>query len=125
MISHLQQGPGRGSYIGGKIVHNQRVERLWRDVFYGVIGLYYELFYYLEEIGELCVNNENHIWALHYTFVPRINHALKSFADGWNSHPLSSEGNRSPEQLWILGINTQEEELNNDEVSVNLNPKQK
>ena len=78
MISHLQQGPGRGSYIGGKIVHNQRVERLWRDVFYGVTGLYYELFHYLEEIGELCVNNENHIWALQYTFVPRINHALKS-----------------------------------------------
>ena len=125
MISHLQQGPGRGSYIGGKIVHNQRVERLWRDVFYGVTGLYYELFHYLEEIGELCVNNENHIWALQYTFVPRINHALKSFADGWNSRPLSSERNRSPEQLWILGINIQEEELNNDEVSVNLNPKQK
>ena len=123
MISHPQRGPGRGSYIGGKSVHNQRVERLWRDVFYGVTGLYYELFHYLEEIGELCVNNENHIWALQYTFVPRINHALKSFADGWNSYPLSSERNRSPEQLWILGMNIQEEELNTDEVSSNLNSK--
>ena len=123
MISHPQRGPGRGSYIGGKSVHNQRLERLWRDVFYGVTRLYYEIFHYLEEIGELCVNNENHIWALQYTFVPLINHALKSFVDDWNSHPLSSERNRSPEQLWILGMNIQEEELNIDEVSSNLNSK--
>ena len=39
MISHLQRGPGRGSYIGGKSVPNQRVERLWRDVFYSTTGL--------------------------------------------------------------------------------------
>ena len=123
MISHPQRGPGRGSYIGCKSVHNQRVERLWRDVFYGVTGLYYELFHCLEEIGELCVNNESHIWALQYTFAPRINHALKSFADGWNSHPLASERNRSPEQLWILRMNIQEEELNTDEVSSSLNSK--
>ena len=118
MISHPQRGPGRGSYIGCKSVHNQRVERLWRDVFYGVTGLNYELFHYLEEIGELCVNNENHIWALQYTFAQRINHALISFADGWNSHPLASERNLSPEQLWILRMKIQEEELNTDEVPI-------
>ena len=70
MISHLQRSPGRGSYIGGKSVHNQRVERLRCDVFYGVTGRYYELFHYLEEIGKLYVNNKNHIWALQCTFAP-------------------------------------------------------
>ena len=94
-------------------------------MFYGVTGLYYELFHYLEDIDELCVTKENHIWALQYTFVSRINHALKSFADGWKSHPLSSERNRSPEQVWILGMNIQEEELNNDKISFNLNSKRK
>ena len=47
----------------------------------------------------------------------------KSFGDGWNSDPLASERNRSPEQLWILRMNIQEEELNTDEVSSSLNSK--
>ena len=53
ILTHPMRGPGRGSVIVGKSVHNQRVERLWRDVFEGVLMLYYNLFYYMENIEML------------------------------------------------------------------------
>ena len=69
------------SIITGPSVHNKRIERLWRDVFGGVIKLYYRLFYYLEEQHLLNPNNEHHLYALHYVYIPHINQALADFRD--------------------------------------------
>lgn len=67
--------------------------------------------------------NEVDIFCLHFVFLPRINKCLTDFQGSWNCHPLSTEGNMSPLQLFVEGLSqTEEQSQSNPEVNSNLPP---
>jgi hypothetical protein len=79
-----------------------RIERFWRDVFYGCLSYYKLLFIRLEAEGLLNIDDPRHLYLLHWVFLPRLQNHLQIFKDGWNSHPISSERNMTPDQMMVL-----------------------
>ena len=55
------------------------IERLWRDVYEGVVGFYHGFFNHLESVGMLDPNDDLHILCLHTEFFPRINRHLNTW----------------------------------------------
>ena len=104
MLTHPQRGPDMRPVIVGKSVHNQRIERLWRDVFQGVTCTYHFLFHHLEDIGVLDILDDRDMFSLHYVYLGVINHSLTQWVHTWNNHKMSSCNAKTPLQMWIQGL---------------------
>ena len=81
-----------------------RVERLWRDVWNSVTSKYYNALHSLEEEGFIDLSNAIHLFCVQYVFVPRLRSDLQHFTDSWNNHPISTEANLTPQQMWNIGM---------------------
>ncbi len=94
-VKTLSHGNDTSCVITGSSVHNERVERLWRDVHRCILIMFGDLFRCLEQEELL-----NPLICSVYT--SSSYHALiVEFRESWNHHKHSSEGNRSPYQLHI------------------------
>ncbi|KAF5274851.1 hypothetical protein FQR65_LT16860 [Abscondita terminalis] len=104
MIMNAIRGLSRGSHLTGRSVHNQRIERLWVDVYTQVIDYFYNEFYNLEYDGLLNIENEKNIFALHKVYLPYINEKLTLFVNAWNVHKIRTAKSQTPKQLWLYGM---------------------
>ena len=77
-------------------MHNRRIERLWRDVFDGMLYIYY----HLEDSHSIDMTNEIHLFALHFVYIPRINNHLNVYV----RRHIWTAGNHTPMQLYVLGL---------------------
>lgn len=96
MIFH--RGVGHNAFLAGPSTHNTRIERLWRDMRSHTIEAFIQLFRDFEVDG-MNLSNLLHIYTLQFIFIPIINQALLDFIAMWNKHKISTEHNRTPEQL--------------------------
>ena len=99
-----QHGSNTRHVIVGSSTHNERIERLWRDVHRCVLKPFADKFRDLEENELLDPLNETDLYCLHYIFLPRIEKCVHLFQEAWNNHQLSTEANATPLQLFTAGL---------------------
>ena len=68
----------------GSSTHNERIERLWRDVRTSVLKPFTEAFRALESEDNVDPLNDIDLFCLYHIFILQINENVTSFTHSWN-----------------------------------------
>uniref|UniRef100_A0A1X7VI81 Integrase core domain-containing protein n=1 Tax=Amphimedon queenslandica TaxID=400682 RepID=A0A1X7VI81_AMPQE len=100
MLHHPLREPG--CMLTGHSVHNQRIERLWRNVFTECTSYYHSIIYSLEDSGLLDKSKEADIFALIFVHMEDVQQQLTLFKDVWNHHKMRTSHNHTTMQQCIM-----------------------
>lgn len=69
-----------------------------------VSNVNYETLHSLEDEGVVDPSDSIHLFYAQHVFLPRLQRDFDVFRVGWEIHPLRTEQNLSPQQLWTMGL---------------------
>ncbi|KAF4110967.1 hypothetical protein G5714_007998 [Onychostoma macrolepis] len=99
-------------------IYNYRIERPWRDDYDHVLDLFSCLFLDLEADGTLNPDNEVHLFALHWTYLPQLQRHLAIFQEVDDDYGVDWEGPHSCEEEGVTIPEVQLTlELTNEEIA--------
>ena len=101
-------GENPKAVIVGPSTANVRIERLWLTLGTQKIAAWRVLFESMELTMGLDVNNDIHIWCLHFVFLPRLNRELEQWRNRMNNTRHTADRaagrRRTPQEMFTHGL---------------------